>query len=219
MMLARVAPEKAANPTALPTSTLGFTTRDGGRMAHEQWRDIAGYEGFYQVSDMGRVRSLTRTFLRSDGSTATYKGRVLVPLGNPYHHVTLSKGNVASRVRIHRLVAQTFLPNPDGLNCVDHINGIKTDNRAANLRWRTSSENIRYAADNGLMHTKPYALYSDEMKERMVADKRKAVIRDDGEVYPSITSAAKALDVSRPAVGHVLMGLVDTCKGHTFRYA
>lgn len=185
----------------------------------EVWKDVKGYEGYYQVSNLGRVRSLDRTFTRSDGSTATYRGRVLVPVGRPYRHVTFSKNGKAVRIRIHRLVAEAFIPNPNGLSDVDHVNCIKTDNRATNLRWCTPAENSRYAAENGLLHPKPYELYSDEAKERMVADKRRPVVRDDGVVYPSITSAAKALGVTRPAVGHVLMGLVETCKGHTFSYA
>lgn len=188
-------------------------------MAHEEWRDIAGYEGYYQVSDMGRVRSLTRTFLRSDGSTATYKERILAPQGYPYYHVNLSKNNAKDRPRIHRLVAQAFVPNPDGLNDVDHINCIKTDNRAVNLRWCTHAENMHFASENGRFHPKPYELLSDETKENMVKKLRRPVIRDDGEIYPSITAAARALGVTRAAVGHVLMGLVDSCKGHTFRYA
>lgn len=185
----------------------------------EEWRDIAGYEGYYQVSDMGRVRSLTRTFKRLDGSTATYKGRIIVPVGRPYLHTTVSKNNKVERIRIHRLVAQTFIPNPDNLKCVDHINGIKTDNRAANLRWCTHAENSRYASENGLLHPKPYEQYSDEAKENMVKKLRRPIVRDDGVVYQSISSAARALGVTRPAVGHVLAGLVETCKGHTFRYA
>lgn len=188
-------------------------------MAHETWRDVAGYEGYYQVSDMGRVRSLDRTFKRADGSVATYKGRVLVPVGRPYLHVCLSKNNRCNRMRIHRLVAQTFIPNPNNLGYVDHINCIKTDNRASNLRWCTHAENTRYATENGLMRTRPYELYSEESKERMVRSRRKAIVRDDGVVFQSITSAAKALGVTRPAVGHVLMGLVETCKGHKFYYA
>lgn len=188
-------------------------------MAHEEWRDIAGYEGFYQVSNLGRVRSVDRTFVRSDGSTATYKGRTLTPVTGPYLQVKLSKNNQKKGARIHRLVAEAFVPNPNNLGHVDHINCIKTDNRASNLRWCTHADNIRYASENGLMHGKPYNTLSDEAKENMVKDKRRAVIRDDGVMFRSITDAAKALGVSRSAVGHVLMGVVETCMGHTFRYA
>lgn len=185
----------------------------------EIWKDIEGFEGLYQVSNMGRVRSLDHTIHRTDGTTAFYRGRILTPVGRPYLNVSLSKGPQLERPRIHRLVAEAFIPNPDNLPCIDHIDSDKKNNRVENLRWCSHAENMRYASENDLMHPKPYELYSDEAKERMVADKRRSVIRDDGEVYPSITAAAKALGVTRPAVGHVLMGLVETCKGHTFQYA
>lgn len=186
---------------------------------NEVWKDIEGFEGFYQVSNLGRIRSLDREFINAAGRRRFYPGTVLVPCGNPYLHVMLSKHSKCTPRKIHRLVAEAFIPNPDKLPCIDHIDCNKKNNRVDNLRWCSYAENMRYASENGLTHTKPYELLSDEAKENMVADKRRSVIRDDGEVYPSITAAARALGVTRPAVGHVLTGLVETCKGHTFRYA
>lgn len=185
----------------------------------EIWKDIKGYEGFYQVSNLGHVRSLDRTFVNAAGRTRYYKGKVLALKGEPYYNVALAKQQKCLTRRIHRLVAEAFIPNPDNLPCIDHIDCNKKNNRVDNLRWCSYAENTRYASENGLIHPKPYELLSHEAKESMVADKRRAVIRDDGEIYPSITAAAEALGVTRPAVGHVLTGLSETCKGHTFRYA
>ena len=185
----------------------------------EVWKDIEGYEGYYQVSNLGRVRSLDRVILRADGTSALYRSKVLVSAGSPYPGVFLSMGGTARGHRIHRLVAKAFLDNPNDYNEVDHIDGDKTNNRADNLQWCSHADNMRFATENGQMHHGPVRYKSAETKERMVADKRRAVIRDDGKVYPSITKAAEDLGVTRPAVGHVLTGLVETCKGHTFTYA
>lgn len=185
----------------------------------EEWRDVVGYEGFYQVSNMGRIRSLTRTFVRSDGSTATYKGRLITPVGRPYLHVSLSKNNVQSRVRVHRLVAKTFVPNPDNLPCVDHIDCDKTNDRADNLRWCTSLQNTRYAKENGLLNGNfHYELLAEESKLAMKAPRMVPIIRDDGKAYDSIADAARDMGVTCGAISHVLRGLVRTCKGHSFKY-
>ena len=107
----------------------------------EEWRDIAGYEGKYQISSFGRVKSLPR-FIKS-GKSRNRKGyrlkkeSILQPnvSHNGYLCVCLSNNNKVSCFRINRLVAQEFMPNPDNLPTVDHINRNKIDNRIENLRW------------------------------------------------------------------------------------
>lgn len=185
----------------------------------EEWRDIAGYEGFYQVSNMGRVRSLTRTFKRSDGTIATYRGRVLKPVGRPYLHVYLSKNNIHSMMRVHRLVAEAFVQNTENLKCVDHIDCNKTNNRADNLRWCSHSQNMRYAQENGLLDERfDYKLISDEKKLAMKAPRMVPIIRDDGREYDCVKDAARDMGVTHGAVSHVLRGLTKTCRGHSFKY-
>lgn len=111
-------------------------------MDAEIWRDIADYEGLYQVSNLGRVRSLKF-------------GRVLIlktrPNNSGYSQVWLYRDGRYEVHRVHRLVAETFIPNPDNKREVNHLNGDKTDNRVGNLEWCTSSENKRHAVATGLL--------------------------------------------------------------------
>lgn len=111
-------------------------------MINETWKPIAGFEGRYEVSDLGRVRSLDRVGERN-GRPARFKGRVLKPGldGDGYQHVSLGAGNIR---KIHRLVAQAFKPNPDNLPEVDHEDTDKLNCGAANLRWCTTQQNAAY---------------------------------------------------------------------------
>lgn len=104
----------------------------------EVWKDIEGFEGWYQVSNLGRVRSVDRKYCR---------GIVLKPLKTQdgYHKIHLSKRRVQYSKLIHRLVAQTFLKNDLNLPEVNHINGVKTDNSVENLEWVSHSENIKHS--------------------------------------------------------------------------
>lgn len=116
--------------------------------ATEEWRDIDGYEGLYQVSDLGRVRScdsIRITHNQFGEHKGFYKGRILKPRTKKdgYSYAVLCKGCKEKEYKIHRLVAQTFIPNPDNLPCVDHKNTIRNDNRVSNLRWCTYRSNIR----------------------------------------------------------------------------
>lgn len=105
---------------------------------NEEWRDIVGYEGFYQVSSRGRVRSLDR--ITSDGKHL--KGK-LKTSSSKYRIVTLYKDSQYENVLVHRLVANAFLPNPNNLPEVDHIDGDPSNNDLHNLRWVTRSQNAK----------------------------------------------------------------------------
>lgn len=108
----------------------------------EIWKDIKGFEGLYQVSNFGEVKSLPR-------NGTILKPRTLVgfidDLG--YHQVVLTSKKVHKK--IHRLVALAFIPNPENKPCVNHKNRIRTDNRVTNLEWCTYKENTTHSFANG----------------------------------------------------------------------
>ena len=121
-------------------------------MDEEVWRDIEGYEGLYQVSDLGRVRSIDRIEECVDGRKRKRNGRTLKQCKSRkgYLRVHLHSNNKGIVTLAHRLVAISFLSNPLAKETVNHKNGVKSDNRAVNLEWATNSENIRHATLNGL---------------------------------------------------------------------
>ena len=108
----------------------------------EIWKDIPGFEGLYQVSNLGRIKSLER-FVRNNGGCYKIKERILKPQKDKenYLMVNLWKENKGKTMKIHRLVAQAFIPNPESKPEIDHIDTHKTNNRADNLKWATRIEN------------------------------------------------------------------------------
>lgn len=114
----------------------------------EEWKDVEGYKGTYQVSNEGRVRSL-RT------------NKVLKPMiWHGYAYVNFTINNVVNHKSIHRLVAEAWIPNPENKPQIDHINTVKTDNRVENLRWVTALEN----ASNPITATRRLTNHLDECK-------------------------------------------------------
>lgn len=110
---------------------------------NEQWKPIDGYEGYYEVSDMGRVRSIDRVVTRSGSIPVMRKGRILRPgKGNGYSFVTLQKNGRSERRKISRLVCHAFNGNGDHIrNEVAHSDGDRSNDRACNLRWASRREN------------------------------------------------------------------------------
>lgn len=112
------------------------------------WKDICGYEGMYQVSDTGVVKSTSR--IGFDGRNVNE--RILKPykMPNGYMTVCLRKDGVTSRMYVHRIVCEAFIDNPDNLPVVNHKDGNKANNTAQNLEWSTYSHNNQHAIDTGL---------------------------------------------------------------------
>ena len=121
-------------------------------MNAETWKPVGGWEGWYEVSDLGRVRGTDRTTIRKDGSTQTWRGRTLTPCPSPkgYLVVTLSRPGARLSARVARLVAFAFLPPGHTTETVNHIDGRKPNNAATNLEWATRTENTQHAIENGL---------------------------------------------------------------------
>lgn len=178
----------------------------------ETWKAIEGHAG-YSVSNYGRVRAEPRLVKRKTGGFMRYKGCIRKPSVNRkgYYAINLSnssKDGYKTSLLIHRLVAQTFIPNPDNKPQVNHKDGVKTNNHADNLEWCTNDENHEHKLSNKLCpptHT----------------PKRVAQVTKDGEVvnvFDSIYAAAKSVNSDQYMVSRVVNGLRPYHKGYAWCY-
>ncbi len=115
----------------------------------EIWKDIKGYEGLYQISNYGRVKSIPRTKKHSYNGIAHLKEKILKPIYiNGYQRVSLCKNSKATYMFVHKLVANAFIKNPNNYPEINHIDENKANNIYNNLEWCTHSYNINYGTRN-----------------------------------------------------------------------
>ena len=165
----------------------------------EIWKDVKGYEGLYQVSSLGKVKSLSREVKGKGGSKRFLLGRILKPSnnGHGYELVMLCKNGKTKGKVVHRLVAEAFIPNPDNKKEVNHIDGIKDENYVENLEWCTRKDNLNHAFNLGLMNT---AKGANHYKSKKVYSERL------NKEFVSIKEVAKYLFLSATSVSKVLRG-------------
>lgn len=167
----------------------------------EKWKNIRGYEGHYQVSNLGRVKSLSRISMHSTGSEMVLKEKILKTFGNKgYINCKLYADNIGKTMSVHRLVANSFIENPKEKLEVNHINGIKNDNRLENLEWCTRSENLKHA-----YATKTFDV-EGTLKKLIERRVRGLIDMQTGIYYDSLKDSAASLGVSSST-------LIDRLKG------
>ena len=169
----------------------------------EEWKDIKGYEGKYQVSNIGNVKSLNYNH--------THKEKIL-KLGKAdsffkYCTVDLFKDGKHNRHFVHRLVAQEFIPNPNNLPQVNHKDGNKLNNKVTNLEWITQSENVKHAYETNLIKHKRKAVNQYDLNGRFI------------KKWNGVREIQRILGYSSGALCDCCKGRQKTAYGYKWEYA
>lgn len=161
-------------------------------MNNEIWKDVSGYENLYKVSSHGRIFSCRR-------------GKVLKPrkTNTGYYRAHLSVNGCAKDFAVHRLVATAFLPNPGNLDQVNHKDENKANNHVSNLEWCNQKQNINHGTCIERTHQK---------------QRKKVICAETGEIFPSVTDAAKKHGGSISLIATVCRGEKKTAYGFHWKY-
>lgn len=180
----------------------------------EIWKDIKKYEGLYQCSNLGRVRSLDRWENGGYGTTRLRKGKILKPLKstNGYLRVCFLKDSKGQYYLIHRIVAETFIPNLDNLPCVNHKDEDKTNNCVDNLEWCSYQYNNNYGTRN------------QQVSDKLTNGKRSKAVYQytlDGEFireWQSMNEVQRQLGYDNSHIGKCCLGKQKQSYGYKWRY-
>ena len=177
---------------------------------NEIWKPIKNFGEYYQVSNLGNIRSVERTMFSKNGVKRRFKSKQLKTALNEHGYivVVIRVNNVHHNLKLHRLVAECFIPNPENKLTVNHIDGNKQNNNVLNLEWSTHSENISHAYKHKL-NTK-----ENQYKAVLQYDKSGNFIQR----YNSISEAKKALNIKGGHIGDVCNGRMKTAYGFIWKF-
>lgn len=176
----------------------------------EVWKDISGYEGYYQISDLGRIRSLDRYANVCGGGKRLVKGKIIKPVKctNGYYEASLSYKGVRKVLLLHRVVAEAFIPNPHNLPEVNHKDENPANNEVNNLEWCTSKYNANYGTRNERM------LIGRETKPVIQLDRNGKFIKR----WECMMEACRECGADISSMIRVCKGRQKTCKGFKWEY-
>lgn len=168
---------------------------------NEIWRDVVGYEGYYMVSNNGRIVRPKRLVVNRLGVHHIVRGgeRKQVPTHDGYLSVGLHMDGIKKTMRVHRIVAEAFIPNPMSLETVNHKDGNKENNCVLNLEWMTRKENCKHAYRTGLS-TPPCIGRFNELHPMSKAIHQYSIDGDYLQSFPSASEASRAIGAN---VSHI----------------
>ena len=181
--------------------------------SEEIWKEVPGYEGLYEVSNLGRVKSCKKTVIRSNGRKISFPEKIMKPSVNHkgYLIIDLRKNGKRSGGFVHRLVGKDFIDNPFNKEQINHKNGNKEDNCVQNLEWVTNQENMAHAYKS-LGRTNKAA---SESRKRIVEQ-----LNGDGSIvniFESIKEAYEKTGINN--ISAVCRGVRPSAGGYKWRYS
>ncbi len=182
----------------------------------EEWKPIVGYEGLYEISSYGRVKSVKNNVFQNRIRAV----HICQPAG--YFIISLGLNGKAKRFPIHRLVAFAFIPNPLGKRTVNHINGVKTDNRISNLEWATDSEQQIHSIRIGIkkkpfgkpVHFNGATINNNRSRPVEQLDKSGKSIA----VYKSAYEAYRLVGIHQTLISRCCRGIIKETHGYIFKF-
>lgn len=188
---------------------------NNGSESMEVWKDVVGYEGLYQVSNLGRVKSVER-YKDNNGTKQLVKERILKQGENKkggYLKVDLWKNNKSKTLYVHRLVAIAFIDNPTNKPTVNHIDGNHKNNHVSNLEWATQKEQNEHIYKTNLKDKESIDKTIKAMNE---ANSKSIICIETGETFISIAQAERELNIK--GIGAVCRGKRKSCGGLHFKF-
>ena len=163
----------------------------------ETWKEISGYGGQYEVSDLGRVKSL--------GNNKYRKEKILKPwkTNNGYLLVNLCKDGQTKYLLVHRLVAKAFIPNPQGLDTVNHKDEVKTNNTASNLEWMSREDNVAYSQPH--LAKRSVQMFDKKTGELLAT-------------FPSLHEAERVTGIDHSNISTCCTGKLKSAGGYVWKY-